>query len=127
MKRGTAVDKFSFRSGIDQDYCQIDEIEARAGDIFALDQLVGHRLQPDILGVEVEVVGQVRVVDEQHLAMTPGISDDEKMRVIVIPAFKALVHKTTLKSRFVLCHPVVEINYHGSNIIWETRTVLMYL
>ena len=80
VKRGNVVNKFSFRSGVEQDYCQIDEVEAGASDLLAPDQLVGHRRRPGICGVE--LVGQVSVGGEQHLAMTPAISDGEKMRVI---------------------------------------------
>ena len=56
VKRGNGVEfvvGFRLWSGVDQDYCQIDEIEARAGDIVALDQLVRNNKGPDIWDVEV--------------------------------------------------------------------------
>ena len=56
VKRGNVVEfvvRFRLWSGVDQDYCQIDEIEARAGDIVALDQLVRNNKGPDIWDVEV--------------------------------------------------------------------------
>ena len=59
VKRGNVVSMFSFRSDIEQDYRQIDEIEARTGDISAPDQLVGHSLRPGIC--DVELVGHVKL------------------------------------------------------------------
>ena len=56
VKRRNVVEfvvRFCLGSGVDQDYCQIDEIEARAGDIVALDQLVRNNKGPDIWDVEV--------------------------------------------------------------------------
>ena len=56
VKRGNVVGfvvGFCLGSGVDQDYCQIDEIKARAGDIVALDQLVRNNKGPDIWDVEV--------------------------------------------------------------------------